>query len=140
MPKKLKGKKQEFDRSEIKVRGFKRFLSSFRYSMEGLEYSYKYEQSMFIHFIATVLAIALGLFLQLEIIEWALVFFAIGLVLAGELFNTAIEAVVDLVTTEIHPLAKIAKDCGSAATFVLAVIAGIIGLLIYVPHIIDLFR
>ncbi len=140
MKKKLKDKKQNFSRNDIKVRGFKRFLSSFRYSMEGLEYSYKYEQSMFIHFIATILAITVGLVLGLNLIEWALVFFAIGLVLAAELFNTAIEAVVDLVTMEIHPLAKIAKDCGSAATFVLSIVAAIIGALVYIPHIIELFR
>ena len=62
---------------------------------------------------------------------------AIGMVLSAELINTAIEAVVDLVTLEIHPLAKIAKDCGSAATFVLAMMAAAIGIVIYGPYLIS---
>ena len=57
------------------------------------------------------------------------------LCLPAELINSAIEAVVDLVTLEEHPLAKIAKDCSSAATFVLACIAAIIGIVIYVPYV-----
>ena len=52
-----------------------------------------------------------------------------------DILNTAIEAVVDLVTLEEHPLAKIAKDCGSAATFVLAVMAAAIGCFVYIPYI-----
>ena len=60
---------------------------------------------------------------------------AIGMVLSAELINSAIEAVVDLVTLEEHPLAKIAKDCSSAATFVLACMAAIIGLVVYIPYI-----
>ena len=70
--------------------------------------------------------------------EWLIAFLAIGMVLAAELINTAIEAVVDLVTLEIHPLAKIAKDCGSAATFVLAMMAAVIGFIIYIPHVVEL--
>ena len=93
---------------------------------------------MLIHIFATILAITLGLICQITLIEWCMVFIAIGIVLAGELINTAIEAVVDLVTLEIHPLAKIAKDCGSAATFVMSVIAAIIGCLVYIPHFIEM--
>ena len=63
----------------------------------------------------------------------------LGVVLASELVNTAIEAVVDLVTLEIHPLAKIAKDCGSAATFVLSLLSIVIALFIYAPYIIAMF-
>lgn len=128
----------KISRDDIKVRGFSRFRKSFGYSIDGLKYAYKYEQSMLIHVIATIAAIIMGLICQINLIEWTIIFIAIGIVLAGELINTAIEAVVDLVTLEIHPLAKIAKDCGSAATFVLAVIAAVIGCLVYIPHIIEM--
>ena len=128
----------KISRDDIKVRGFARFKKSFGYSIDGLKYAYKYEQSMLIHIFATILAILLGLICQITLIEWCMVFIAIGIVLAGELINTAIEAVVDLVTLEIHPLAKIAKDCGSAATFVMSVIAAIIGCLVYIPHFIEM--
>ena len=63
----------------------------------------------------------------------------IAVVIAGELINTAIEAVVDLVTEEYHPLAKVAKDTSAAAVFVIAIVAVIVGLIIFLPKIINLF-
>lgn len=128
----------KISRDDIKKRGFGRFAKSFKYSLDGLIYAYKYEQSMLIHVIATIFVIIANIVLQISPTEWLITFIAIGMVLAAELFNTAIEAVVDLVTLEIHPLAKIAKDCGSASTFVLALMAGVIGFVIYVPHIIEM--
>ena len=91
---------------------------------------------MMIHVIATILVIGANILFQVTRIEWWITIIAIGMVLSAELINTAIEAVVDLVTLEIHPLAKIAKDCGSAATFVLAMMAAVIGCVIYIPYII----
>ena len=128
----------KISRDDIKKRGFGRFVKSFKYSLDGLIYAYKYEQSMLIHVIATILVIIVNIVLQISPTEWLITFLAIGMVLAAELINTAIEAVVDLVTLEIHPLAKIAKDCGSAATFVLALMAAVIGFVIYVPHIVEM--
>ena len=128
----------KISRDDIKKRGFGRFVKSFKYSLDGLIYAYKYEQSMLIHVIATILVIIVNIVLQISPTEWLITFLAIGMVLAAELVNTAIEAVVDLVTLEIHPLAKIAKDCGSAATFVLALMAAVIGFVIYVPHIVEM--
>lgn len=125
----------KISRDEIKKRGLNRFLKSFTYSIDGLKYAYKYEQSMMIHVIATILVIAANIFFQVTGMEWLITIIAIGMVLSAELINTAIEAVVDLVTLEIHPLAKIAKDCGSAATFVLAMMAAVIGCVIYIPYI-----
>ena len=93
---------------------------------------------MLIHVIATIGVFIANILLSIKPVEWLITFLAIGMVLAAELINTAIEAVVDLVTLEIHPLAKIAKDCGSAATFVLAMMAAAIGFVIYVPYIVDL--
>ena len=130
----------QISRSEIKKKGFKRFLKSFKYSIEGLKYAYKNEQSLFIHFIATVLAIILGLTFKISHMEWAVLCIALGVVLASELINTAIEAAVDLITLEINPLAKIAKDCGSAATFVFSMIAAVIGIIIFIPKIMHVFH
>lgn len=129
----------KISRDEIKKRGFGRFTKSFSYSIEGLKYAYKYEQSMLIHVIATVCVIGANIFFQVSGIHWLITLLAVGMVLSAELINTAIEAVVDLVTLEIHPLAKIAKDCGSAATFVLAMMAAIIGFVVYIPYIMEFF-
>lgn len=125
-------------RDEIKKHGIKRFFKSFGYSIDGLKYAYKYEQSMLIHVIATIAVITTNILLRVNTMTWLVTLLAIGMVLAAELINTAIEAVVDLVTLEIHPLAKIAKDCGSAATFVLAMMAAALGVVVYVPIIINL--
>ncbi len=126
----------KISRDDIKKRGFGRFFKSFGYSIEGLKYAYKFEQSMMIHVIATICVLGANIFFQVTGIEWLITLIAIGMVLSAELINTAIEAVVDLVTLEIHPLAKIAKDCASAATFVLAMMAAVIGFVIYIPYII----
>lgn len=126
----------KISRDEIKVRGFKRLKNSFKYSIDGLKYAYKYEQSMFIHFLVTIFVILMGLIFDISGFEWLLVFIVIGMVLSAELINTAIEAVVDMVTLEYNELAKIAKDCSSAATFVLSVIAFVMGLIVFIPHII----
>ncbi len=123
----------QISRDEIKKKGFKRFLKSFKFSIEGLKYAYKNEQSMLIHLIFTILVLILGLVFKISHTEWAIMLIAIGVTLGAELLNTAIEATVDLVTLEINPLAKIAKDCGSAATFVFSMIAVIIGLIIFFP-------
>ena len=128
----------KISRDDIKKRGFGRFLKSFGYSIDGLKYAYKYEQSMLIHVIVTIAVIIVNIVLKVTAVEWLITFIAIGMVLSSELINTAIEAVVDLVTLEIHPLAKIAKDCGSAATFVLAMMAAVIGVIVYFPYIMNI--
>ena len=124
----------KISRDDIKKKGIRRTLRTFKYSLDGLMYAYKNEQSMWIHAIATIATIILGIVCSLSLTEWAIVFIALGVILASELINTAIEAAVDLVTLEIHPLAKIAKDCGSAATFVLTIVSVIICLMVFVPH------
>lgn len=130
----------QISRDEIKKHGFGRFLKSFGYSIDGLAYAYKYEQSMLIHVIATIGVVTANILFGISSFEWLVTLLSIGMVLSAELINTAIEAVVDLVTLEIHPLAKIAKDCGSAATFVLAMMAAAIGFVVYIPHIIELVK
>ncbi len=127
--------KKQFDREKVKKRGLKRFFASFKYSFEGLKYAYKYEQSVLIHFIWTVIAIILGIVFNISTIEWIVVIFVLGLLLSLELINTAIEAIVDMITLNYNPLAKIAKDTGSAAEFLMLVIAAGIGLYIFVPKI-----
>ena len=118
--------------------GIKRFFRSFKYSIEGLDYAYKNEQSMTIHVFISIAIIVMGLFFKITSIEWLIVFVIIGVVMGTELLNTAIEAVVDLVSPEKHPLAKIAKDTASAAVFVYSMIALVAGLIVFLPKIIDM--
>ena len=123
-------------RDKHKRHSILRFFKSFGYSLDGLKYAYKYEQSMTIHVIVTILVIITGILLKINFMEWLVCFILMGLVLATELINTSIEAVVDLSCPKVHPLAKIAKDTASAAVFVFSVVAFASGLLIFVPKII----
>ena len=126
-------------RAKQKKRGLHRFFRSFSYSIAGLKYAYKYEQSMTIHILVAILVIISGIIVKLSSMEWLFCFILMGFVLATELVNTAIEAVVDLTCPKIHPLAKVAKDTASAAVFVFALTALISGLIIFIPKFMDLF-
>ena len=122
-----------------KKMSFQRFLNSIKYSVDGLCNAYRNEQSLWLHAMCTVLIIFLGFILGISFNQWAVIVIALVIVLAVELLNTAIEAAVDLITKEVHPLAKVAKDCGSAAAFVSSIMVFIICCFIFIPKIIALF-
>lgn len=119
--------------------GFKRFLKSFKYSLDGLKYAYKNEQSMLVHLIVTIIAITLGILFKISNFEWIITIFLLSVTASLELLNTAIEAVCDMVTLEYNKLAKIAKDTASASVFFTSMLGAVSGLIIYVPKFIELF-
>lgn len=86
---------------------------------------------MQIHGVAAVLALFLVWWLDIPWSDVLLVFFSIGLVISLELVNTAVEATVDLITTEHHPKAKLAKDAAAGAVLVAAVVSVSVGLLVF---------
>ena len=85
--------------------------------------------------VLTILAIILGVILRISAVEFALVFVAIAGVLIAELFNTVIELTVDLASPEYHPLAKRAKDMAAGAVLLSAMLAIVIALFVYIPHL-----
>ncbi len=115
----------------------KRLANSFKYASEGIKQSYKGEQNLKIHTFIAILVIVFGFFLKISYLEWLVCLILIGLVLMSEFFNTAIEYVVDLASPRIHPLAKAAKDTASAGVLMMAIISAIIGLIIFVPKLIE---
>ncbi len=125
---------------ERKQMGIKRFFLSIKYSWDGLAYAYQNEQSLILHGVGTFIIFVVALILQVSFNQWAILIIASVSVLAIELLNTAIEATVDLVTDKFHPLAKIAKDCGSAAGGIMGVMQAIIALVIFIPYVIELFK
>lgn len=120
-------------------KGIKKFINSFKYPFSGLRYAYKNEQNLAVDIGIAVLVIVLGFLFKISIDEWAILAITVGLVISFELINTAIEATVDLVTEEYHPLAKVAKDTSAAAVLILAIVSIVEGLIIFLPKIIDLF-
>ncbi len=123
-------------RAKLKERGFKRLLKSFKYAFEGLKYAFKYEQNITVHILATCLVIIAGVFFNISTTEWLILFLIIGLVIATELINTSIEAVVDLITDKKHPIAKVAKDTAASAVLVFGLVAIAIAVIIFGPKII----
>ena len=131
----------EKDLQELKKnkRSLKRFLKSFKYCFEGMRYAFYTEQNIIVMFVIAIISLVLGIILKINYTERLVVVLLIGIVMALEMVNCAIEATVDLVTKEIHPLAKVAKDCGSAAAFVSSIMVFIICCFIFIPKIIALF-
>ena len=106
---------------------------SFGYAFSGLWYVFCTQRNAKIHVVVACLVILVGGLLRLTGLQWAILAITIGLVLAAEIFNTAIEALVDLVSPDFHPLAKIAKDASAGAVLVLVVMGVTVGLLILGP-------
>ena len=109
-------------------------FKSFGYAFEGIWTGISKERNMKIHCLAVILVTAVGTFVGLTPMEWCICLLLFGMVISLELVNTAVEAVVDLVTEERKPLAKIAKDTAAGAVLFTAIMAVIIGCIIFIPH------
>lgn len=115
-----------------------KYIKSFHHAVDGIIYAMENEKNILIMMIATILVFVVSFFLKVSKIELCLVVICIGMVIACELINSAIEACVDLVTIKEHPLAKIAKDCASGASLVLSITSLFIAGIIFIPKIIAL--
>ncbi|MFO7540977.1 MAG: diacylglycerol kinase family protein [Chloroflexota bacterium] len=108
-------------------------LKSFHYAFHGWWYVIRTQRNAWIHAVISIMVFGLGFWLRLDRHEWAIILLAMMAVWMGEFMNTAIEAVVDMVMPDPHPLAKVAKDVAAAAVLVGAMGAVLIGLLILGP-------
>ena len=112
---------------------------SFGHAFDGILFGLD-ERNMKIHCTMAVLVVFFGLVLHISVSEWCTCFGLFGLVMGLELVNTAIEAVVDLVTDEFKPLAKRAKDAAAGAVLIAAIMAAVAGLIIFIPRFLYLIR
>jgi diacylglycerol kinase (ATP) len=108
-------------------------IAAFRYAFAGWWYVLRTQRNAWLHAIATIASVAMGIWLELDRMDWALLVLAIGIVWLSEFINSALEAIVDLASPEIHPLARVGKDVGAAAVLIAAVTAAAIGLLVFGP-------
>ncbi len=113
--------------------------NSFRYAGQGVWSSFKSERNMKIHVLMMILVVIFGFFLDISLGEWIVCIILFSLVIGAELFNTAIEAVVDMISLEKSSQAKLAKDISAGAVLVFAIASAIVGLIIFVPKILELF-
>jgi diacylglycerol kinase len=106
-------------------------LWSFRYALAGIVWLARTQPNVRVHAGLALAAIALGGWLGLSGVEWAVLLLTIGAVLAAEAFNTALEAAVDLASPERHALARAAKDVAAGAVLLLALAAIGVGLALF---------
>jgi diacylglycerol kinase (ATP) len=113
-------------------------VRSFRHAIMGLWFVLRSQHNAWLHAVATVLAIVLGVAVHLSADEWCLLALAMVTVWVSEAFNTGLEVLADAVVSERHPVVKIAKDVAAAAVLLSALGAIVVGCLLFIPHLIEL--
>lgn len=107
------------------------FRKSFLFAIQGFRTAVATERNIKVMLAVGALAVAAGLVIGLDLVSWAVILLCCAVVIMAELFNTAIETVVDLVSPEFHPLAGRAKDIAAAAVWFLSFVVAIVGVLVY---------
>jgi diacylglycerol kinase (ATP) len=121
----------------------KKSIRSFRPAFKGIYETILEGNNMKIQIIAGIVAIAISLLLHISKIEFIIILICIGLVWSAELFNTALELIVDKITKEQEEWARKTKDASAGAVLILALMALVIGIIIWLPYLIlyvDLLR
>ncbi len=106
-------------------------VKAFNAAIEGIIYTFKKERNMKIHYFVAVVTLISSLFLIDSKVEMILLLFTISLVVISEMFNTAIENTVDMITDEFHPLAKIAKDVAAGGVLIATLNAVVVWYILY---------
>ncbi len=113
-------------------------VKSFKFAINGIYQAVRTQHSIWVQLSIALMVIVLGWWFEISTAEWLFILFAIGFVLSAEIFNSAIESLVDLVSPEYNSLAGKIKDMAAGAVLVAAITAAIVGLLIFVPRILNL--
>ncbi len=117
-----------------------RLIKSFGYAWNGIKTCISTESNFRIHISLSILVIIAGCFLNINPLEWIMIFVSIGFVLCMEMLNTAVEKLCDLVHKEIHPIIKTVKDIAAGAVMLSTFIAIICGAIIFIPKIYFLIK
>lgn len=104
---------------------------AFKNAFAGFSYCVLHERNMKIHIIAACLAGCLAWWLQLDRYEILILLLTIAIVFVVEMMNTAVEALVDIVSPEVHPLAKIAKDVAAGAVLIATILSLFVGYILF---------
>ena len=115
-------------------------LKSTTHAWRGLGIFIKTTHNSWVHIFFGILAIYLGFVLQISSIEWVMIIFCIGLVIITEALNTAFEIDIDLASPTFHPYARDTKDVAAGAVLISALVAGIVGIIIFLPKVIVLVK
>lgn len=121
----------------VGLRETRPLVQSFNFAFDGVIHTLATQRNMRIHFLAAAFAMIASLLLGVTGIEFAMIIFAATFVIAAEMINTAIEAAVDIITTDFNPLAKVAKDVAAGAVLVAAFNAIAVGYIVFAPKLGD---
>lgn len=110
-------------------------IASFRYAFEGLAAMLRTQPNAWIHAVATVAVVGLGVWLGLPRGDWALLVVAITMVWVAEALNTGIEFLADAAVPDPHQLIKHSKDVAAGAVLLASVGAAALGALVFLPHL-----
>lgn len=113
------------------------FRKSFLFAIQGFRTAVVTERNIKVMLAVGALAVAAGLVLQIDLLSWAIILLCCAVVIMAELFNTAVETIVDLVSPEFHPLAGRAKDIAAGAVWFLSFVVAVVGVLVYANAIIS---
>ena len=113
------------------------FRKSFLFAIQGFRTAVVTERNIKVMLAVGALAVAAGIVLRIDLLSWAIILLCCAVVIMAELFNTAVETIVDLVSPEFHPLAGRAKDIAAAAVWFLSFVVAVVGVLVYANAIIS---
>ena len=115
-------------------------IKSFVYAFNGIKHGFITQLNIKVHIIISILVIVAGFLLNISLNQWILIIIVMAMVFSAELINTAIEGVVDIISPDYDKKAGLIKDCAAAAVLITAIAAAIVGMLIFAPKLIELFK
>jgi diacylglycerol kinase len=115
-------------------------VKAIRFAIQGWWYVIRTQRNTWIHALASIGVIFIGLWLQITRQDWAILVLTIAIVWMAEMFNTAVEVITDLASPQQNHLAKISKDVSAAAVLITASASIVIGLLVLGPPLLEKIR
>lgn len=119
---------------------FSKRLRSFKFAFKGIRLLFKHEHNAWIHIAFTILTLAGGFYFDITNLEWAVIILTIGIVLAAEAFNTAIEQIANFIQPNQDKKIEYIKDLAAGGVLITAISAFFVGLIIFLPKFINLFN
>lgn len=116
------------------------FFAALKNSLNGVKNVYKNERNIRIQSAFAVIAVILGIFLRISLLEFGIITLVIFIVFISEFFNTAIENVVDMIVQDYDENAKNVKDISAAAVTISALMSIIVGIIIFLPKILNIVK
>lgn len=116
------------------------FINNVKFANAGIRYFFQTEKNGRIQAIVSCMILVASWFFEINRIEWCLVIFCIALIVSLEMVNTALERVCAMLSTEYHPMVKIIKDVAAGAVWWASIFCSIIGIIIFMPYVIEFFH